>query len=64
MISAATSSVGRSGLIIRWPRLRDQISSRNATANPSWLRTRMSHSSTPPMNSPAALAAKLVVCAR
>ena len=46
IISAATSSAGRSGLIMRWPRLRDQISSRKATEKPSWLRTRMSHSST------------------
>ena len=54
IISAATNSAGRRGLIIRWPRLRDHISSRNATENPSWPRTRMSHSSTAPMNSPAA----------
>jgi hypothetical protein len=63
-ISAAMNSAGRSGLIMRWPRLRDQISSRNATENPSWLLTRTSHSNTAPMKRPAALAAKLEVCAR
>ena len=48
-IIAATNSIGRSGLIIRLPRLRAHISSRNETENPSWPRNRMSHSSTAPM---------------
>ena len=50
----AISSAGLSGLIIRWPRLRDHTSSRKAMEKPSWPRTRMSHNSTPPMNRPAA----------
>src|SRR5262245_20411018 len=60
----AMSSAGRSGLIIKWPRLRAQTSSRKAIANPSWLRARMSHKSTPPTKRPAAVAARLVVLAR
>src|ERR1700683_2817199 len=49
-ISAVMNSNGRNGLIIRLPRLRDHISSRNDTEKPSWPRNRMSHISTAPMN--------------
>ena len=55
-ISAATNSVGRSGEIIRLPRLRDHISSRNEIENPSWPRKRMSHSITAPISTPPARA--------
>ena len=61
-ISAATNSIGRSGLNIRLARLRDHISSRNDTEKPSWPRNRMSHSSTAPMNMPAARAKKPEFC--
>ena len=58
-ISAASSSHGRSGLTNTWPRLRDQISSRNEIATPIWLRSAISHSSTPPSSMPAATAPAL-----
>ncbi len=35
IISATTNSIGRSGLIIRFPMLRAYISSRNEIENPS-----------------------------
>ncbi len=57
-ISAVMNSIGRSGLIIRLPILRDHISSRNEIEKPSWPRNRMSHSSTAPMNVPPARAKK------
>ena len=62
IISAATNSTGRSGDIIRLPRLRDHISSRNEIEKPSWPRNRMSHSSTAPMKMPPARAKKPAFC--
>ena len=62
IIRAATNSIGRSGLIIRLPRLRAHISSRNDTEKPSWPRNRMSHISTAPMNMPPARAKKPAFC--
>ena len=53
-ISATTNSIGRSGLIIRLPMLRDHISSRNEIEKPSWPRNRMSHSITAPISVPPA----------
>ena len=53
IISEAMNSTGRSGDIIRLPRLCDHISSRNEIEKPSWPRNRMSHNSTAPMNTPA-----------
>ena len=58
IISAETNSIGRSGLIIRLPRLRAHISSRNETEKPSWPRNRMSHISTAAMKMPPARAKK------
>ena len=55
-------SAGRSGLIIRLPRLRAYISSRNEIEKPSWPRNRMSHSITAPMKVPAACAKKPEFC--
>ena len=63
IISAATNSIGRSGVIIRLPRLRDHISSRNEIEKPSWPRNRMSHIITAPMNMPPARAKKPEFCA-
>ena len=63
IINAATYSVGRSGLIIRLPMLREYISSRNEIEKPSWPRNRMSHSITAPMKVPAACAKKPEFCA-
>ncbi len=40
----------------------EYISSRNEIEKPSWPRNRMSHSSTEPMNTPAACAKKLAFC--
>ena len=62
IISADTNSIGRNGLIIRLPMLRDHISSRNEIEKPSWPRNRMSHSSTAPMNMPPARAKKPAFC--
>ena len=62
IISAATNSAGRSGLIIRLPRLRAYISSRNEIEKPSWPRNRMSHSITAPMKVPAACMKKPEFC--
>jgi hypothetical protein len=62
IISAATNSAGRNGLIIRLPRLRAYISSRNEIENPSWPRNRMSHSITAPMKVPAAFMKKPEFC--
>ena len=62
VISAQTNSIGRSGLIIRFDRLRDHISSRNETEKPSWPRNRMSHISTALMNMPPARAKKPAFC--
>ncbi len=56
IISATTNSAGRSGDIIRLPRLCAYISSRKEIEKPSWPRNRMSHSSTAPMNMPPAWA--------
>ena len=55
-IKAATNSIGRNGLIIRLPRLRDHISSRKETEKPSWPRNNMSHISTAAMKTPLARA--------
>ena len=56
IISADTNSIGRNGLIIRLPRLRDHISSRKDTEKPSWPRNSMSHISTAAMKTPLARA--------
>ena len=56
IISAARNSGGRNGDIIRLPRLRAYISSRNEIEKPSWPRKSMSHSSTAPMKTPPAWA--------
>ncbi len=62
IIKAAMNSTGRSGDIMRLPRLCAYISSRNEIENPSWPRNRMSHSSTAPMNTPPARAKKPPFC--
>ena len=62
IISAATNSAGRSGDIMRLPRLRAYISSRNEIEKPSWPRNRISHSSTAPMKTPPACAKKPAFC--
>ena len=62
IISAHTNSIGRSGEIIRLPRLRAHISSRNEIEKPSWPRNRMSHIITAPMNTPPARAKKPAFC--
>ena len=63
IISATTNSIGRSGLIIRLPMLREYISSRNEIEKPSCPRNRMSHRITAAMKVPAACAKKLECCA-
>src|SRR6267143_756707 len=57
IMRAETNSIGRRGEIIRLPRLRAHISSRNEIENPSCPRNRMSHIITAPMNTPLARAA-------
>ena len=55
-ISAATNSIGRSGLMRRLAMLRDHISSMNETEKPSWQRNSVSHSSSAPISVPPATA--------
>ena len=63
-ISATMNSEARSGEIIRLPRLRAYISSRNEIEKPSCPRNRMSHSSTAPISTPPACANMPVCCDR
>jgi len=56
VISAATNSIGRSGLMNRLAMLRDHISSMNETEKPSWQRNSVSHSSSEPISVPPATA--------
>ena len=63
-LSAAISSVGRSGLVSRLPRLRDHISSMKVVEKPIFERNRMSQSSTEPISTPAAMASGPLLSAR
>ena len=62
IISEIRNSIGFNGLIIRLPRLRAHISSRNEIEKPSWPRNRMSHRITAPISVPPARAKKLSFC--
>ena len=57
-ISEATNSSGRSGLMKRLPTLRECISSRKDSENPSWPRNSTSHSITAPISVPAPTASR------
>ena len=59
----STSSEGRSGLVNRWPRLREYISSKNTTETPSWARNSTSQSRIAAMNRPAAWATQALCAA-
>ena len=56
MMMPVASSQERIGLTKRWPRLRDQISSRKAIESDRLPRTTTSHSSRPDSSTPAACA--------
>jgi hypothetical protein len=62
IISEIRNSIGFSGLIIRLPRLRAHISSRNEMEKPSCPRNRMSHRITAPISVPPARAKNPDVC--